>query len=276
MTVPLSRSSLVRYSRLIRSLYRRRLIFRAVLISSFSLPASDPIALSLPFALSPCRHCPRLVPLVVSFGEERDEARTSDYVGKQVGRVGDAIRIRSCSRPGVVSRLACRLVRRGRGAERFPIVVRAIMGQASNEAMASIPSRSISSRLIISSHPPHETSRPSSRPMRLANHLERIPPPGHQRGKSDDEASKRTRKNRKAGTRNEEQDGAKTERTQQDNGEKRSENGRQASKQRKDDEDIRRNHAQEQRPSSFSPDPLAVGSRRAIGLNQFPRPQGVG
>lgn len=56
--------SLVRYSRLIRSLYRRRLIFRAVFVSSFSLPASDPIALSLPFAISPCRHRPRLVPLV--------------------------------------------------------------------------------------------------------------------------------------------------------------------------------------------------------------------
>lgn len=70
-----------------------------------------------------------LVPLVVSFGEERDVAMSSDYVGKQAGRVGDAIRIRSCSRPSVVSRPVCRLVRRGVG-RGVPVVVRAIMGQA--------------------------------------------------------------------------------------------------------------------------------------------------
>lgn len=72
--------SLVRYSRLIRSLYRRRLIFRAVFVSSFSLPASDPIALSLSFALSPCRHCPRLIPLGVLLVGGRGVAMSSDRV----------------------------------------------------------------------------------------------------------------------------------------------------------------------------------------------------
>lgn len=82
--------------------------------------------------------------------------------------------------------------------------------QASNEAMASIPSRSISSRLIISSHPHHEASRPgvsshASRPSSRTIHQ------GHQRWNGKDEASKRTRKTGKAGTRNGEQNGARAE-----------------------------------------------------------------
>lgn len=133
-----------------------------------------------------------------------------------------------------------------------------------------------SSHPIISSHPHHEASRLSSRPMRLANHLERIPSPRHQRGKSDGEASKRTRKNGKAGTRNGEQDGVKNGTNTTRQRKERTGRGRTASKQGEGNGDIRRNHAQEQRLSSFSPDPLAVGSRRFIGLNQFPRPQGVG
>lgn len=49
MAVPLSRSSIVRYSRLIRSLYRRRRISRAVFGSSFSRAVSDPLASSSSF-----------------------------------------------------------------------------------------------------------------------------------------------------------------------------------------------------------------------------------
>lgn len=111
-----------------------------IVAASYSAPFSSAHFPCPPLILLPYRchsPSPRAVIVLassrssVSFGEERDVAMSSDYVGKQAGRVGDAIRIRSCSRPGVVSRLACRLVRRGRGAERFPIVVRAIMGQAS-------------------------------------------------------------------------------------------------------------------------------------------------
>lgn len=147
--------------------------------------------------------------------------------------------------------------------------------QASNEAMASIPSWSISSRLIISSHPHHEASRPSSRPMRLAHHLERIPSPGHQRGKSDDEVSKRTRKNRKAGTRNGEQDGARAERTQQDNGKReRGEDGRQASSEwttRIYDAITHKNNASHHSRPTPSPGLLSVRRPHII-----PRPRGVG
>ena len=68
--------------------------------------------------------------------------------------------------------------------------------QASNGAMASIPSWSISSRLIISSHHHHGASRPSSRLMRLGR-ASRTIYPGHQQGVSDGR-SKQT--NKKTGT----------------------------------------------------------------------------
>lgn len=88
-----------------------------------------------------------------------------------------------------------------------------------------------------------------------------------------DEASKRTRKNGEGpGRETGEQDGAKN---RNENGNTTG-TGRWAAQERqasKDNEDMRRNHEQEQdAPHPFSPDPLAAGSRRFAGLILSPAP----
>ena len=148
--------------------------------------------------------------------------------------------------------------------------------QASNVAMASIPSRSISSRLIISSHPPHETSRPSSRPMRLANHLERYTRGINERMVMAKQANEHEKPDGETGRGTGEQDGARTERTQQDNGERDGArtDGKQASREkatRACDAITHKNDA----PHHSRPTPSPVFSS-ACWPQSIPRPRGVG
>lgn len=140
-----------------------------------------------------------------------------------------------------------------------------VVFQASNDGMAVssdhhlIPSSSWSVSPVISSHASRRASRP---------HI-----PGHQRGR-DEGRSKQTNTQERGGTGTRNRGarrGEEQKRERQYNGDgTRTEQERQASK---DNEDMRRNHEQEQdAPHPFSPDPLAAGSRRFAGLILSPAP----
>lgn len=117
-----------------------------IVAASYSAPFSSAHFPCPPLILLPYRchsPSPRAVIVLassrssVSFGEEHGGAMSSDYVGKQAGRVGDAIRIRSCppSRRCVSWRsffISSRSSSRASGpwGGAFPVVVRAIMWQA--------------------------------------------------------------------------------------------------------------------------------------------------
>lgn len=140
-----------------------------------------------------------------------------------------------------------------------------VVCEASNDGMAVssahhlIPSSSWSVSPVISSHASRRASRP---------HI-----PGHQRGR-DEGRSKQTNTQERGGTGTRNRGarrGEEQKRERQYNGDgTRTEQERQASK---DNEDMRRNHEQEQdAPHPFSPDPLAAGSRRFAGLILSPAP----
>lgn len=139
----------------------------------------------------------------------------------------------------------------------------------------------LSPRLIISSHHGDDrrrwrgASRPgvSSYASRSSSRLI----PGHQRGGEWGGRTKQAREHKrtgengtrnraKNGTRTARQRGAKPKRKRTDGVSKQEETTRACG-----------NHAQEQkRQSSFSPDPLTIGSRRFAGLKCSPAPRGVG
>lgn len=151
---------------------------------------------------------------------------------------------------------------------------RPLFFQASNGIMASIPSQSISSRLSISSHPPHEASRLCVSSLRLAHHLERNTP-GHQRWNEGGRSKQTNTKNRKS--RNEKRGAKRGEdgmNTTRQRGERRSENERQVSREkatRACDAITHKNDAPHHSRPTLSP----VFSS-ACGPQSIPRPRGVG